>query len=200
MLLAALVVLAAAPLHSDPPITSESSLSNPPRQLSGAKKHAQLAPSHQHNLAPDDKSADTSKRAPSCNGCARRESVLSQTMRLDSFAAALSALGPRLAAAAALALALVGCLCVRSLSRELLLTAAYTALYFVASPTAILTNKILMKDVGFRCATRGVEGLFFSGGRHISLRRPAVRGRVALRVEEHVRVEVLVCVQTLLLE
>ena len=149
MLLAALVVLAAAPLHSDAQLSSDRSAFNPPRQLSGAKKHAQLAPSHQHNLAPDDKSADTSKRAPSCNGCARRESVLSQTMRLDSFAAALSALGPRLAAAAALALALVGCLCVRSLSRELLLTAAYTALYFVASPTAILTNKILMKDVGF---------------------------------------------------
>ena len=149
MLLAALVVLAAAPLHSDAPLPSDSSAFNPPRQLSGAKKHAQLAPSHQHNLAPEDKSADTSKRAPSCNGCARRESVLSQTMRLDSFAAALSALGPRLAAAAALALALVGCLCVRSLARELLLTAAYTALYFVASPTAILTNKILMKDVGF---------------------------------------------------
>ena len=80
MLLAALVVLAAAPLHSDAQLSSESSLFNPPRQLSGATKHAQLAPSHQHKLAPDDKSADTSKRAPSCNGCARRESVLSLSL------------------------------------------------------------------------------------------------------------------------
>jgi len=86
-------------------------------------------------------------RAPSCNGCARRESVLASTMRLDTYRHFVRN-RPAVGALACL-LILAGALLRRYVSRPLMLTLFYALLYFIASPTAILVNKILMKDYGF---------------------------------------------------
>ena len=89
-------------------------------------------------------------RAPSCGGCARREGVLTQTMRLQSYGRIFSALGPVTSALLSGALALaIGLAATYWLSREVIVTLVYVILYLVASPTAILVNKILMKDYGF---------------------------------------------------
>lgn len=89
-------------------------------------------------------------RAPSCNGCARRESVLARTMHLESYSRLVHSIGAGYVALAAVALAVAIALCCRAwVSPSLLLTLFYSTLYLVASPTAILVNKILMKDYGF---------------------------------------------------
>jgi len=89
-------------------------------------------------------------RAPSCGGCVRRESMLSQTMRLHTYEQFVKAVGPVNAIVGSLALVLVLMICVRLLiPTELLITLFYSLLYLIASPTAILVNKLLMKDLGF---------------------------------------------------
>ena len=89
-------------------------------------------------------------RAPSCGGCARREGVLTQTMRLQSYGRIFTALGPVTSALLAGGLALgIGLAATYWLSRDVIMTLVYVILYLVASPTAILVNKILMKDYGF---------------------------------------------------
>ena len=92
----------------------------------------------------------TKGRAPSCNGCQRREAVLSKTMRLEGYWHIVASLGP--VNTALVASSLVVCLVLTArvfLSRSALETLFYVTLYLVASPTAILVNKILMKDYGF---------------------------------------------------
>lgn len=90
-------------------------------------------------------------RAPSCGGCARRESVLSKQMRLEVYAKVANNLAEG-GDAIVLGL-LLTFVCVyllrRYATRGTLLTLLYTAFYLLASPTAILLNKRLMKDVGF---------------------------------------------------
>ena len=83
-----------------------------------------------------------------------RESALSSSMRLPAYSrvvSTVSAFGP---IGLFLQLALVACLCtrgvkcVRSADRSqmsCLVTIFYSLLYLVASPTAIMVNKILMK-------------------------------------------------------
>ena len=89
-------------------------------------------------------------RAPSCGGCARREAVLSQTMRLQSYGRVVNALGATNAALLAGLISLAIFLAMQHfLSRDTLVTLGYVILYLIASPTAILVNKILMKDYGF---------------------------------------------------
>ena len=82
-----------------------------------------------------------------------RESTLANTMRLTSFQRAVEQLrlpGKALLALAALAVLVYVARKLREPShRRLLVTLLYSLLYFVASPTAILVNKILMKDKGF---------------------------------------------------
>ena len=145
MLLAALVVLAAAPLHGDAPLSGDFAASQPTTATQRRPSLLGADPATSTTARPTTSPADTrSARRRSC--CARRESV-----RADDAARLVrgGALGARPAARrrGGAALAAEQRFCVRR-SRELLLTAAYTALYFVASPTR-LTNKILMKDVGF---------------------------------------------------
>ena len=89
-------------------------------------------------------------RAPSCNGCARRESVLHNTMRLGTYSRVLAALGTGNCVLIAVLWAFCAAACARYLiPRHLLVTLFYGLLYFVASPVAILVNKVLMKDYGF---------------------------------------------------
>ena len=82
-----------------------------------------------------------------------RESTLAHTMRLSSFQRAAEQLGTPgkalLVVAALAALFYFTRKLRRKEHRQVLLTVLYTILYFVASPTAILVNKILMKDMGF---------------------------------------------------
>jgi len=82
-----------------------------------------------------------------------RESTLANTMRLTSFQRAVEQLGlpgKALLALAALAVLVYVLRKLREPShRRLLVTLLYSLLYFIASPTAILVNKILMKDKGF---------------------------------------------------
>ena len=101
-----------------------------------------------HEMTADN--AKVAGRAPSCGGCARRESVSTKTMRLQSYGRVVSTIGPINSALLAGAVALsVGLAMQHFLSRDVLLTLLYTILYLLASPTAILVNKILMKDYGF---------------------------------------------------
>ena len=95
-----------------------------------------------------DKAGGSTGRAPSCGGCARREAVLSNTMRLHSYERYMNNLSGQGILLAGVVCLLCG-LALRTLPRSTLITLFYTALYLTASPTAILLNKILMKDVGF---------------------------------------------------
>ena len=88
-----------------------------------------------------------SGRAPSCNGCARRESVLAKNLRLDTYKQLIGSWYARLSLFALLLG--VASLLRKFASKELVITLFYSMLYLVASPTAILVNKILMKDYGF---------------------------------------------------
>jgi len=100
--------------------------------------------------SPDAAKQATNGRAPSCGGCVRRESAHAQTMRLQSYGRVLSALGPIYSSLLAGAIALsVGLAMQHFFSRDLLATLFYVLLYLIASPTAILVNKVLMKDYGF---------------------------------------------------
>ena len=89
-------------------------------------------------------------RAPSCGGCARRESALSNTMHLSSYSILVNVVGVHnvIFGGALLLLAIVFCVH-RVASPELMVTLFYATLYFIASPAAILCNKILLKDLGF---------------------------------------------------
>ena len=86
-------------------------------------------------------------RAPSCNGCARRESVLAKNMRLAEFQDHLSTWYGKLFLLLGTGMVIMGLRAVSS--RETMTTLTYSALYLISSPTAILVNKILMKDYGF---------------------------------------------------
>jgi len=89
-------------------------------------------------------------RAPSCGGCARRESVLAKTMHLHTYTRLVATLGPFTSAFLAVLLALGLAVCARYfIPAEALTTLFYALLYLTASPTAILVNKTLMKDYGF---------------------------------------------------
>ena len=92
----------------------------------------------------------THGRAPSCGGCSRRESALSKTLHLHAFATLFRQVGlvPIILLGVALVVGLM--FCAKScLSWELFVTLFYALLYFIASPTAILVNKWIMKDFGF---------------------------------------------------
>jgi hypothetical protein len=94
--------------------------------------------------------ATVALRAPSCAGkCPRRESVATQHMHLELYAAMVDQVGPVKAALALLLLVLLVMAMRTLLSAELLVTLFYIVLYFIASPFAIMVNKILMKDYGF---------------------------------------------------
>ena len=89
-------------------------------------------------------------RAPSCNGCQRRESALAKTMRLSAFSQVVATIGvANTILLGTLLLLLVSAGARHFLPREMLVTLFYTLLYMLASPTAILVNKVLMKDYGF---------------------------------------------------
>jgi len=89
-------------------------------------------------------------RAPSCNGCQRRESALAKTMRLSAFSQVVATIGvANSILLGTLLLLLVSAGARHFLPREMLVTLFYTLLYMLASPTAILVNKVLMKDYGF---------------------------------------------------
>lgn len=86
-------------------------------------------------------------RAPSCNGCARRESVLANHMRLDTYHRIVRSWYAKLSLGILLA---AGIVALRYFaSADMVLTLLYAVLYLIASPTAILVNKLLMKDYGF---------------------------------------------------
>ena len=86
-------------------------------------------------------------RAPSCNGCARRESVLANQMRLQRYHSLFDTWYAKLGLATLLLV--VASLLRAFASWQTVLTLFYAMLYLIASPTAILVNKILMKDYGF---------------------------------------------------
>ena len=96
-------------------------------------------------------------RAPSCGGCSRRESALTSHMHLEKFVAAVDGIGRVQSALLFLIMCFMIYVCVRSLVgtpcyrryTEVLLTLVYTVLYMIASPVAIMCNKVLMKDYGF---------------------------------------------------
>ena len=94
--------------------------------------------------------ADPVGRAPSCGGCARRESTLAHTLRLNTYTKLFATLGPAnlILIGSALLLAL-GLVMRKLLSADMMQTLLYTTLYLTASPTAIILNKMLMKDLGF---------------------------------------------------
>ncbi len=111
-----------------------------------------LADSGAHSPAEDANVAASAGvgRAPSCGGCARRESVLAKTMRLSTYRHVVETLGPLTSTILAVLLAVALGLCARRyLQMDTLVTLLYALLYLTASPTAILVNKILMKDYGF---------------------------------------------------
>jgi len=71
-------------------------------------------------------------------------------MRLHTYSEALRELGPIKGSILVLICIILVCIMLRKLvSQELLITLFYSLLYLIASPTAILVNKILMKDYGF---------------------------------------------------
>ncbi|KAL1504224.1 hypothetical protein AB1Y20_010633 [Prymnesium parvum] len=82
-----------------------------------------------------------------------RESTLAQTMRLSSFQRAVEQFGVPGKALVGLAVLVAIVYVSRKLRepshRHLAVTLLYSLLYFLASPSAILINKILMKDMGF---------------------------------------------------
>ena len=89
-------------------------------------------------------------RAPSCGGCDRRESAQANKMRLQSYGRIFVELGPIKSSFIAGAITLgIGLAMQHFLSRDTIKTLVYVMLYLLASPTAILVNKILMKDYGF---------------------------------------------------
>ena len=101
-------------------------------------------------LLADEASAVVVGRAPSCGGCQRRESVLAKTMRLSTYSRTFETLGPLKSSILGVLIALTLGWCARRfLEKETLLTLVYALLYLTSSPTAILVNKILMKDIGF---------------------------------------------------
>ena len=109
-----------------------------------------LAPPTQESAAAN---ATVAGRAPSCGGCSRRESMLTKQMRLDRYSAMYHQVGPVKSVLTLLTLLSLVTMCVRTfykrVSGELLVTLMYILLYFVASPFAIVINKVLMKDYGF---------------------------------------------------
>jgi len=72
------------------------------------------------------------------------------TMRLHTYHRLMEQIGIVNAVAFGLVVLFVVCVIARRvLDRELIITLFYVALYMIASPTAILVNKLLMKDHGF---------------------------------------------------
>ena len=109
---------------------------------------------HEEPKPPPPKPAtNATGRAPSCGGCSRRESMLTKQMRLDHYAEMYHQLGPLKSVLTLLTLLGLITMCIRTfykrVSGELLVTLMYVLLYFVASPFAIVINKMLMKDYGF---------------------------------------------------
>mmetsp|Transcript_24125 Transcript_24125/g.77435 ORF Transcript_24125/g.77435 Transcript_24125/m.77435 type:complete len:362 (-) Transcript_24125:660-1745(-) len=90
-------------------------------------------------------------RAPSIGGVDRRESALAKRLRLQQFHdLVMDNLGPLAAIGWAFSFFLIFAYCAqRFLSRSVLVTLLCTMLYLIASPVAIMANKILMKDKGF---------------------------------------------------
>ena len=121
--------------------------------------------------------ATAAGRAPSCGGCSRRESMLTKQMRLDHYAEMYHQLGPLKSVLTLLTLLGLITMCIRTfykrVSGELLVTLMYVLLYFVASPFAIVINKVLMKDYGF-----GYPVMVSALGQV----RPRLRLRLRLRV------------------
>ena len=73
-------------------------------------------------------------------------------MRLDTYGRVLGLLGPTGVVLTAAALAFFAYSFAQRVSASVkssLVTIAYSVFYFVASPTAIIVNKMLMKDYGF---------------------------------------------------
>jgi len=71
-------------------------------------------------------------------------------MRLPAYSRLIKAVGPTNAIICGVLMLLAAAFLIRRfLSQDLLLTLFYSVLYLIASPTAILVNKILMKDYGF---------------------------------------------------
>lgn len=86
-------------------------------------------------------------RAPSIGGIDRRESALASTMRLHKYEDILKSLGPiKGTATVAFLVGLLFLAARRFFSREMLITILYCIVYLIASPMAIMANKILMKD------------------------------------------------------
>ena len=113
------------------------------------KSREQPAPKHAATAT----NATVAGRAPSCGGCSRRESMLTKQMRLDHYAELYHQVGPIKSVLTLLTLLSLISMCLRTfykrVSGELLVTLMYILLYFVASPFAIVINKVLMKDYGF---------------------------------------------------
>jgi len=87
-------------------------------------------------------------RAPSIGGIDRRESALASTLRLHKYTDILTDLGPVRGTLSAIVLLGLLFLAARwFFSREMLITILYCTLYLIASPMAIMANKILMKDL-----------------------------------------------------
>ena len=123
----------------------------PPRSILGkVAAHGTAAP-HISKVDANSHDAKSSHnqtgRAPSCGGCARRESALHSKLRLDHFSPS-NLIGGTLALTALLTLLIVAGF-KGWITRELVVTLAYGGLYMLASPTAIVLNKTLMKDIGF---------------------------------------------------
>ncbi len=107
-------------------------------------------PSAKHNLTGEtnhDDDKHDKQRAPSCGGCDRRESVLSKQLRLSVYSDLLS--DTKFLLLMPVLLAIVCYVLFRLVSRKVIWSLLCIVLYFIASPTAIMCNKILMKDHGF---------------------------------------------------
>lgn len=123
--------------------------------------------------------------------------MLTKQMRLDHYAETYHQLGPLKSVLTLLTLLGLITMCIRTfynrVSGELLVTLMYVLLYFVASPFAIVINKVLMKDYGFGypvmvsalgqsttavCSAAVVKGFGLSveNGRHVGLKSLATLG------------------------
>jgi hypothetical protein len=92
--------------------------------------------------------ANAQVRAPSIGGIDRRESALASTLRLHKYTDILTDVGPirgTLSAVVLLGLLFWAAHCF--FSPEMLITILYCILYLIASPMAIMANKVLMKDL-----------------------------------------------------
>ena len=168
------------------------------REAFAEKRRRLQKKGHEHHAKPPQPppkhavtNATVAGRAPSCGGCSRRESMLTKQMRLDHYAEMYNQLGPIKSVLTLLTLLSLITMCIRTfykrVSGELLVTLMYILLYFIASPFAIVINKVLMKDYGFGypvmvsalgqsttalCSAAAVKGFGLSveNGRHVGLR------------------------------